>query len=41
MSDVGDVGAVEGVETADVVPVVNKNKRYRKEKPWDTDDIDQ
>ncbi|BFZ57443.1 ribosomal RNA assembly protein krr1 [Savitreella phatthalungensis] len=22
------------------VPVVNKNKRYRKEKPWDTDDID-
>ncbi|KAH9962384.1 hypothetical protein BC827DRAFT_1198217 [Russula dissimulans] len=22
-------------------PVVNKNKRFRKEKPWDTDDIDQ
>ncbi|KAK7696604.1 hypothetical protein QCA50_001262 [Cerrena zonata] len=21
-------------------PVVNKNKRHRKEKPWDTDDID-
>ncbi|KAI5122183.1 hypothetical protein M0805_007080 [Coniferiporia weirii] len=29
--------AVEGEET----PVVNKNKRHRKEKPWDTDDIDQ
>ncbi|KAI0698889.1 hypothetical protein BC835DRAFT_1333133 [Cytidiella melzeri] len=22
-------------------PVINKNKRHRKEKPWDTDDIDQ
>ncbi|CDZ96977.1 ribosomal rna assembly protein mis3 [Phaffia rhodozyma] len=22
-------------------PVVNKNKRFRKDKPWDTDDIDQ
>ncbi|KAG8866249.1 hypothetical protein FRC20_008896 [Serendipita sp. 405] len=21
-------------------PVINKNKRHRKEKPWDTDDID-
>ncbi|KAI0662988.1 hypothetical protein C8Q70DRAFT_1050693 [Cubamyces menziesii] len=29
--------AAEGSETA---PVVNKNKRHRKEKPWDTDDID-
>ncbi|KAI0366378.1 hypothetical protein BV20DRAFT_971891 [Pilatotrama ljubarskyi] len=28
----------EGSESA---PVVNKNKRHRKEKPWDTDDIDQ
>jgi len=28
--------AAEGEETT----VVNKNKRYRKEKPWDTDDID-
>lgn len=28
------------VSTDAVVPVVNKNKRYRKEKPWDTDDID-
>ncbi|KAI0092572.1 hypothetical protein BDY19DRAFT_925034 [Irpex rosettiformis] len=26
---------------ADVEEVVNKNKRHRKEKPWDTDDIDQ
>lgn len=25
-------------ETAEVV---NKNKRFRKDKPWDTDDIDQ
>ncbi|KIM25221.1 hypothetical protein M408DRAFT_331325 [Serendipita vermifera MAFF 305830] len=25
----------------EVAPVVNKNKRHRKEKPWDTDDIDQ
>ena len=22
------------------VPVVSKNRRYRKDKPWDTDDID-
>ncbi|ORY76970.1 hypothetical protein BCR37DRAFT_155911 [Protomyces lactucae-debilis] len=31
-----------GLEVAEVAPapVVNKNKRYRKEKPWDTDDID-
>ncbi|KAL1946640.1 hypothetical protein VTO73DRAFT_14744 [Trametes versicolor] len=29
--------SVEGSESA---PVVNKNKRHRKEKPWDTDDID-
>jgi ribosomal RNA assembly protein len=27
----------EGSEEA---PIVNKNKRFRKEKPWDTDDID-
>ncbi|TDL29168.1 ribosomal RNA assembly protein mis3 [Rickenella mellea] len=27
--------------TEDAAPVVNKNKRHRKEKPWDTDDIDQ
>ncbi|KAF9649307.1 ribosomal RNA assembly protein mis3 [Thelephora ganbajun] len=25
----------------EAAPVVNKNKRHRKEKPWDTDDIDQ
>ncbi|KAF8511180.1 hypothetical protein JB92DRAFT_2935891 [Gautieria morchelliformis] len=30
--------AAEDLEEA---PVVNKNKRHRKEKPWDTDDIDQ
>lgn len=36
MSDV----EAEAPESAVVVPVVNKNKRYRKEKPWDTDDID-
>ncbi|KAH9853834.1 hypothetical protein C2E23DRAFT_820667 [Lenzites betulinus] len=28
-------------EGSDTAPVVNKNKRHRKEKPWDTDDIDQ
>jgi hypothetical protein len=27
------------VETTEPEPV-NKNKRYRKPKPWDTDDID-
>ncbi|KZS98105.1 hypothetical protein SISNIDRAFT_481967 [Sistotremastrum niveocremeum HHB9708] len=25
----------------ETTPIVNKNKRHRKEKPWDTDDIDQ
>ncbi|GJE84743.1 ribosomal RNA assembly protein krr1 [Phanerochaete sordida] len=25
---------------AEEAPIVNKNKRHRKEKPWDTDDID-
>ncbi|BFZ64105.1 ribosomal RNA assembly protein krr1 [Saitoella coloradoensis] len=30
----------ETVEEATEAPVVNKNKRYRKPKPWDTDDID-
>ncbi|KAI0723445.1 ribosomal RNA assembly protein mis3 [Earliella scabrosa] len=28
-------------DTSEAAPVVNKNKRHRKEKPWDTDDIDQ
>ncbi|KZT74564.1 hypothetical protein DAEQUDRAFT_660253 [Daedalea quercina L-15889] len=27
-------------EQGDAAPVVNKNKRNRKDKPWDTDDID-
>ncbi|OSC96725.1 hypothetical protein PYCCODRAFT_1378634 [Trametes coccinea BRFM310] len=27
-------------EGSEATPVVNKNKRHRKEKPWDTDDID-
>ncbi|TBU42129.1 hypothetical protein BD309DRAFT_866939 [Dichomitus squalens] len=27
-------------EGPDAAPVVNKNKRHRKDKPWDTDDID-
>ena len=26
--------------TSSPPPPVNKNKRYRKDKPWDTDDID-
>ncbi|KAG2363888.1 hypothetical protein BDR07DRAFT_1281182 [Suillus spraguei] len=26
--------------SSEQLPVVNKNKRHRKEKPWDTDDID-
>lgn len=37
MSDV-EIEQQEGNQV--VAPVVNKNKRYRKEKPWDTDDID-
>ncbi|RPD61985.1 ribosomal RNA assembly protein mis3 [Lentinus tigrinus ALCF2SS1-7] len=28
-------------EAPETAPVVNKNKRHRKDKPWDTDDIDQ
>ncbi|KAI0751299.1 hypothetical protein C8Q80DRAFT_1156520 [Daedaleopsis nitida] len=28
-------------EAHESAPTVNKNKRHRKEKPWDTDDIDQ
>ncbi|KAF9518481.1 hypothetical protein BS47DRAFT_1289788 [Hydnum rufescens UP504] len=28
-------------DTAEEQPIVNKNKRFRKDKPWDTDDIDQ
>ncbi|OCH95854.1 hypothetical protein OBBRIDRAFT_787700 [Obba rivulosa] len=28
-------------DVVEEAPVVNKNKRHRKEKPWDTDDIDQ
>ncbi|KAH9912705.1 uncharacterized protein B0H18DRAFT_1052614 [Fomitopsis serialis] len=28
-------------ETAEAAPILNKNKKNRKEKPWDTDDIDQ
>ncbi|KAI0773829.1 ribosomal RNA assembly protein mis3 [Fomes fomentarius] len=28
-------------EASETAPVVNKNKRHRKDKPWDTDDIDQ
>ena len=33
-----DNGEADGDTTT--TPAVNKNKRYRKDKPWDTDDID-
>lgn len=35
-----DIEADSSPEEQASAPVVNKNKRYRKEKPWDTDDID-
>lgn len=35
-----DVEADQQEDNQVAAPVVNKNKRYRKEKPWDTDDID-
>lgn len=35
-----DVAANANVDDTTALAVVNKNKRYRKPKPWDTDDID-
>jgi len=30
----------DAMQIDDDAPIVNKNKRYRKEKPWDTDEVD-
>lgn len=44
MTDSGDAGDVAGpsssAQTSAEEPPVNKNKRYRKDKPWDHDGID-
>ncbi|KAI8849009.1 hypothetical protein BC829DRAFT_392656, partial [Chytridium lagenaria] len=35
-----DVGGGEEQQQQEQAAIVNKNKRYRRDKPWDTDDID-
>lgn len=34
------MSARDMADTTEAAPAINKNKRHRKEKPWDTDDID-